>query len=223
MTRVLVAGQSLQMVPPAFITHEKNTEIELTLISKEPILKFLLLNSLVNLDQKQNIASISQTGHLLAELLKTTANFQATSFEQIALIPIIQSLPHNLVELVNRLQQVLTESGLFYESHLAQWLAGKRSFDQLHQEPQSKLSDTDKNHGGSHFIQQQLIALETGVVVWKGEICPGQLVEWVVIEQENEDGQEIENNSSRWTSRIKINLPYLGQILITLHINKLIL
>lgn len=124
-------------------------------------------------------------------------------------------------ELASKLQQALTQSGLFYELHLAEWLAGKRSLDQLHQEPQSKFSDTDKNFGNYHMVQQQLMALETGTVVWKGEIWPGQLVEWVVIEQEKEDGQGVEKDSSNWISRINISLPYLGQIMITFRINQL--
>lgn len=222
-TRVFVAGQLLQMALPDSITHQESTEIEIVLISKEPTLKFLLPNSLINLDQKQNIASISQTGQLLSGLLKATNNLQATFPQQTALTPIIQSPLSSVVELASKLQRALTESGLFYESHLAQWLTGKRSFDQLHREPQLKLSETDKNQGSTQFIQQQLMALETGTVAWKGEVWSGQLLEWVVIEQENEGRQETRknSNSSNWISHINVTLPCLGQIMITLHINKL--
>lgn len=216
---VLVAGQSFQMELPASIANNKNTEIELTLISKEPTLRFLLLNPLINLDHEQSIAFISQAGQLLSDSLKTPSSQLLP--QQIVSTPIIQSLPNSVSEFVSKLQQTLTQSGLFYESHLAEWLAGKRSLDQLHQEPQSKFSDTDKNFGNYHMVQQQLMALETGAVVWKGEIWPGQLVEWVVIEQEKEDGQGVEKDSSNWISRINISLPYLGQIMITFRINQL--
>lgn len=216
---VLVAGQSFQMELPASIANNKNTEIELTLISKEPTLRFLLLNPLINLDHEQSIAFISQAGQLLSDSLKTPSSQLLP--QQIVSAPIIQSLPNSVSEFVSKLQQTLTQSGLFYESHLAEWLAGKRSLDQLHQEPQSKFSDTDKNFGNYHMVQQQLMALETGAVVWKGEIWPGQLVEWVVIEQEKEDGQGVEKDSSNWISRINISLPYLGQIMITFRINQL--
>jgi hypothetical protein len=219
---VLVAGQSLQMAISASISHKKNTEIELTLISKEPILKFLLLEPLIHLGHKQNSTSISQAGQLLSGLLKATTNPQITPPHQIAsTTPIIQSFPNSIVELANGLQQALTVSGLFYESHLAQWLTGKRSSDQLHLEPQSKLFDADKNQGSCHFVQQQLMALETGAIAWRGEIWSGQPVEWVVTEQENQDQGKEEDASSNWTSHIKITLPCLGQIVITLCINKL--
>lgn len=216
---VLAAGQSFQMELPASIANNKNTEIELTLISKEPTLRFLLLNPLINLDHEQSIAFISQAGQLLSDSLKVPSSQLLP--QQILSTPIIQSLPNSVSELASKLQQALTQSGLFYESHLAEWLAGKRSLDQLHQEPQLKFSDTDKNFGNYHMVQQQLMALETGAVVWKGEIWPGQLVEWVVIEQEKEDGQEVEKDSSNWISRINISLPYLGQIMITFRINQL--
>lgn len=219
---VLVAGQPLQMLLPASFTYKKDAEIELTLISKGPVLKFLLQNplTLVNLDHKQNIVSISQGGQLLSGLLKETTSGTIPP-QQITSTPMIQMLPSTIAESASRLQQALTETGLFYESHLAEWLAGKRSFDQLHREPQSKLSDTDKNHGSYHFVQQQLMVLETGAIAWKGEVWPGQKVEWAVIEQEKKEKQEIEKNSSSWISRINITLPHLGQIMITLHINKL--
>lgn len=161
---------------------------------------------LINLDHEQSIAFISQAGQLLSDSLKTPSSQLLP--QQIVSAPIIQSLPNSVSEFVSKLQQTLTQSGLFYESHLAEWLAGKRSLDQLHQEPQSKFSDTDKNFGNYRMVQQQLMALETGAVVWKGEIWPGQLVEWVVIEQEKEDGQGVEKDSSNWISRINISLPY---------------
>lgn len=41
----------------------------------------------------------------------------------------------------NALQQTLGNSGLFYESHLAQWLSGERSSDSLQNEPQAQLGN----------------------------------------------------------------------------------
>lgn len=41
----------------------------------------------------------------------------------------------------NALQQTLGTSGLFYESHLAQWLSGERSSDSLQNEPQAQLGN----------------------------------------------------------------------------------
>ncbi|HDR9731995.1 TPA: flagellar hook-length control protein FliK, partial [Burkholderia aenigmatica] len=38
------------------------------------------------------------------------------------------------------LAQAVSESGLFYESHLAQWLAGQRPLAALMREPQARLA-----------------------------------------------------------------------------------
>ncbi len=43
----------------------------------------------------------------------------------------------------NALQQTLGNSGLFYESHLVQWLSGERSSDSLQSEPQAQLGNSN--------------------------------------------------------------------------------
>jgi hypothetical protein len=43
--------------------------------------------------------------------------------------------------LSSALVQAVADSGLFYESHLAQWLAGQRSFAMLAREPQAQFAD----------------------------------------------------------------------------------
>ena len=45
------------------------------------------------------------------------------------------------------LEQALDTSGLFYESHLVQWMAGQRSSALLSQEPQSQLPSADDDSG----------------------------------------------------------------------------
>jgi hypothetical protein len=50
------------------------------------------------------------------------------------------SLP--VAELAAALRQTVAESGLFYESHLAQWLSGQRPVESLAGEPQNHLADT---------------------------------------------------------------------------------
>lgn len=45
-----------------------------------------------------------------------------------------------IAELTSRLSQSVTQSGLFYEAHQAQWVAGKRPLEELLQEPQGQKS-----------------------------------------------------------------------------------
>jgi len=62
------------------------------------------------------------------------------------------------------LTQAVSESGLFYESHLAQWLAGQRPLAALMREPQARLAaalapaDPDAAQHGSTDVLDELLA-----------------------------------------------------------------
>ncbi|MBN3801001.1 flagellar hook-length control protein FliK, partial [Burkholderia sp. Ac-20392] len=62
------------------------------------------------------------------------------------------------------LAQAVSESGLFYESHLAQWLAGQRPLAALMREPQARLAaalapaDPDAAQHGSTDLLDELLA-----------------------------------------------------------------
>ncbi|CAI8691771.1 flagellar hook-length control protein FliK [Burkholderia sp. IT-111MI5] len=62
------------------------------------------------------------------------------------------------------LAQAVSESGLFYESHLAQWLAGQRPLAALMREPQARLTaalapaDPDAAQPGSTDVLDELLA-----------------------------------------------------------------
>jgi Flagellar hook-length control protein FliK len=58
--------------------------------------------------------------------------------------PVIDGLASSLAM---ALEQALDTSGLFYESHLAQWLAGQRSSALLSQEPQARLPQAEGDTG----------------------------------------------------------------------------
>ena len=53
----------------------------------------------------------------------------------------IVAAPLPVAELAAALRRTVDESGLFYESHLAQWLSGQRPVESLAGEPQNRLAD----------------------------------------------------------------------------------
>ncbi|MEM5439621.1 flagellar hook-length control protein FliK [Paraburkholderia diazotrophica] len=53
----------------------------------------------------------------------------------------VVAAPVPVAELAAALRRTVDESGLFYESHLAQWLSGQRSVESLAAEPQNHLAD----------------------------------------------------------------------------------
>jgi hypothetical protein len=53
--------------------------------------------------------------------------------------PLLPAAPRDAAVLAAALQRSLATSGLFYESHLAQWVAGERSLAALRDEPQARV------------------------------------------------------------------------------------
>ena len=172
-------------------------------------------------------AELSKTGRFLGALTQDTARAVATPLANTT--PLLSSPPVNQQQLPGLLQQAMASSGLFYESHQAQWIAGKRSLEQLSQEPQGKLSstaslssnsaaatgillsaDTPVHPQSMTLVQQQLNLLETGQLAWRGEVWPGQTMEWDITEHPSAEDKTSE--LPRWQTRLRLTLPRLGEI-----------
>ena len=134
-SKVLVAGQQLQMRLPENI--RPGDKMTLAVIAREPQLKFLLQNnaSLNTTKNSSGTSSISTTGRILGSL--TQDSTKATTTQPLtSSTPVLSNPPTNNVETPVLLQKALSQSGLFYESHQAQWVNGKKTLAQLQQEPQ---------------------------------------------------------------------------------------
>lgn len=232
---VNIAGRWLQMRMPFAIN--PGDSLELTLIEQSPRLKFLLQNGAPG---NNSPATLSPAGKLIAQLLNLPATTTPGSTKQTTpLLPAPPVTGGDKAQLSGQLQQALSASGLFYESHLAQWISGNRSLQQLRQEPQGKLPVTAPSSATptesiptspspvapqtAALVQQQLHTLETGNLQWRGEIWPGQAMEWDITEypdheEKGEADHETTGKSSRWQTRIHLQLPNLGKITATLMI-----
>ena len=71
------------------------------------------------------------------------------------------------------LEQALDTSGLFYESHLAQWLTGQRSTALLSQEPQSRLPGATDEEGFAYDAEAALRQLAQAPLPFTGRASPG--------------------------------------------------
>lgn len=219
--RILIAGQLLQMQLPDNL--QPGNKIELVFIAREPQLKFLLHNP-ISPGTEKNPPIISTIGRLLGSLIQDT--IQPTPLKPLPdTAPILANPPKNSTELPGLLQKALTRSGLFYESHLVQWVTGKNTLTQLKQEPQNKLTtatmttsissntDTVVHAQSLPLVQQQLAALETGHVIWHGEIWPDQHMEWDISEHSsNSHEQQTGGSSSQWQMQLHLTLPELGEV-----------
>lgn len=88
--------------------------------------------------------ALSQTGRLISFLLTGQPPAQAASLAGNQ--PLLTAPPANATQLAPMLRQALAQSGLFYEAHQAQWLAGKVDTASLLREPQAHPSPANAQH-----------------------------------------------------------------------------
>ncbi len=126
--------------------------------------------------------------------------------------PVIAGPPRDAAVLAEGLKLALTRSGLFYESHQAQWVSGQRSIEELMLEPQARLKPTgDPVHPQAiGLVRQQLDALDTRQIVWQGQVWPDQVMEWRV----EEDRSEARSSGELpvWRTSLRLKLPRLGEV-----------
>lgn len=219
--QVLIAGQLLQMKLPDNI--QPGNQIKLIFIAPQPHLSFLLKNEALSSSEK-NQANISATGHLLGALIDNIMQSKPPK-AMATMAPLLDNPEQNSAELPSLLQQALTQSGLFYESHLAQWITGRITLAQIKQEPQSKLtsaamatattSNTDTNVVNAQslaLVQQQLTALETGHLHWHGEIWPQQMLDWDIGDHSSDDEKETTKSNHQWQMQLHMTLPKLREV-----------
>jgi Flagellar hook-length control protein FliK len=185
------------------------------------------------LDESQQPASaetrISQTASLLASLINENPQSEESGTIQTA-APLFSEPPSNPATLAVALRNAIGLSGLFYESHLGQWLNGTRALESLKQEPQGRLptllafSPADLSAGNAENAQpsivqgpltwlqqnlvQQLSILNNPVLVWTGQPWPGQQVSL----QTRRGRQECVDSEAPWVTRLSLEMPRLGKL-----------
>jgi len=133
--KVQVAGQTIQMRLPGNI--QSGDTLNLRVVSTNPRLTFSISASLNPISTPEQIGASA----------RMLSNLADRPLER----PTIQQIARNIVwqntgqapdskQLASALRQALSNSGLFYESHQAQWVRGERSTLQLLVEPQNQLT-----------------------------------------------------------------------------------
>jgi Flagellar hook-length control protein FliK len=132
--KILVANQSLQVTLPK--NAAAGDTLDLVFVSHEPRPTFILRE---NTTPATSQSSVSSTGRFIASLLPQAADTANPPVVK-GTAPILNAPTENVAQLASRLQQTLSQSGVFYESHQAQWVAGQRPLARLLLEPQAKLT-----------------------------------------------------------------------------------
>lgn len=246
--QVLIADKTLDMNLP------RNTQpgdtLELVFVTAKPRLTFIMASDLANAattspNGKPQV-SLSDTARFLGGLLEKAAQSEpaqartATSIAQTA--PLLSGAPGKTLDFAQSLRGALTQSGLFYESHQAQWVAGQRPLTDLLHEPQGRLSPAAVNPaqteqtsslpqnpidqiGGKALaatqpvhpetvpiLRQQLEALDTRQVLWQGQVWPGQPMDWQIEERSAREQEGGGGEQPEWQTSLRLVLPQLGEI-----------
>ena len=133
-TLMRVAGEMLTMELPESVT--PGDTLRMTILAREPRPTF-------SLSLQQNSAtpvSISQTGRWLGQIVQGDTGAMSRPEQLSRLVRLSDGPPIDTARLAASLREALTTSGLFYESHLAEWTAGERHLSSIMHEPQASLS-----------------------------------------------------------------------------------
>ncbi len=154
-------------------------------------------------------AELSATAQLINQsLTQAEANGEADKYIAQTVLTQTPTLP-NVVS--QQLKMAISQSGLFYESHLHEFVEGQRTLAELKQEPQNKLQ-----HMVHTLLPQQLHILEQQRLSWHGEVWPTQKMDWniQVQNQQNEQSNVYENEQEQTSiaSDLTLHLPHLGKV-----------
>ena len=181
---------------------------------------------------------LSAAGRLVAATMLQAGEL-ALPVAASATAPLLGTAPADGARLALALAQTLAASGLFYESHQAEWVAGKRDLAQIRQEPQARLTliaprpearaaaaetaiELPAAAGAAReqqtihprtvpLVQQQLAALDSARVLLQLEVWPKQWMQWEVEEHHSGAGREADAPQS-WNTQLRLQLPQLGEL-----------
>jgi flagellar hook-length control protein FliK len=131
-------------------------------------------------------------------------------------------------EIANALQDSVSLSGAFYESHVTQWVDGTRDLSTLQREPQAQIGKDIDNTALltrpdaastqiGNIVNVQLNTLDQARITWQGEVWPGQYMEWDIAREENHSGDQAPQQNGTpaapsWHSVVRFNFEHLGSV-----------
>ena len=163
---------------------------------------------------------LSQAGRVISSVIVAAQNAPGAALALEGNRPLMGNQAPQPAQLAMRLQDAIGNSGLFYESHLAEWAEGTRPLSELMREPQTGRAPgspaTDPTT--AQFINLQLTSQEQARVAWQGQLWPGQHMAWDIQKDAADPrggaGADGEENPT-WRSGMTFRLPLLGDIAAT--------
>jgi len=188
-----------------------------TLLGKAPLMPASLLPSL---NSDTPAPELSSAARAINSVLIQAESVPGAPVSLVGKAALMANPPINTAQLAQNLRDTVDSSGLFYESHVAEWAEGKRPLASLMQEPQmqkalqGEMPRTGTDLASAQLINLQLHTHEQSRVQWQGEAWPGQKMQWDVTRDTPEGGQHgaPDEEQAAWRSGVRFQFPLLGDI-----------
>ncbi|MGK5078236.1 flagellar hook-length control protein FliK [Janthinobacterium sp. HLX7-2] len=190
-----------------------------TLLSRAPLTPASLLPSLGG----DTLApELSTTARAISSVLSQAESVPGAPLSLVGKTPLIAPPGVDPAQVAQKLRDAVGSSGLFYESHVAEWAEGKRALASLLLEPQmQKAQQGDTARTGTDLASAQLINLqlhthEQARVQWQGEAWPGQKMQWDITKDapqgQQQDGNDADADATAWRSSVRFQFALLGDL-----------
>jgi len=160
--------------------------------------------------------SISKTGKLLGDVIAAAQRAEGgAASAAIGRTPLLPGAGADASQIAAALQDGMAKSGLFYESHVAEWAQGSRALAELAAEPQAQgRMPSPLDPATAQFINLQLSAHEQARVAWQGQLWPGQDLHWEIERDapEGGNGRDGDDVAASWHSRLRLRFGQLGEV-----------
>lgn len=169
------------------------------------------------LGAEANNTTLSQAGKTIGGVLAAAQNAGAPLTAALGRAPVVPAAGMDAPSIAAGLQQAVGKSGLFYESHVAEWAQGARPLAELNAEPQQQLAKEGVRQlpldpATAQFINLQLATQEQAQVAWQGNLWPGQPMQLEVQRDSREGHDEAGEDETPWHSRLRLRFPELGEL-----------
>ncbi|MES2760393.1 MAG: flagellar hook-length control protein FliK [Pseudomonadota bacterium] len=191
-------------------------------------------------DSASTRSTISEAARVITSVLGAAARAPNPQTAIVAPLPLLPAASADPAKLAAVLKDAIGASGLFYESHVAEWSAGKRPLAELQREPQMQRAAVARADAAplaqaaaaspsaplpaalpadpatAQFINLQLASQEQGRVAWQGQLWPGQDMSWQISRDPPERGARQqaggEAPEAPWRSALRLRFAALGEI-----------
>ncbi|MYM68494.1 flagellar hook-length control protein FliK [Pseudoduganella sp. FT55W] len=217
----LAAGTAGSAVPADAV---KPQSLAATLLGKAPLTP---ASELPELSANTPQPTLSSAARVLTTILSTAQAGQAAQAALIGKTALFGNAAPDTDALAQKLHDTISKSGLFYESHVAEWAKGERPIADLMREPQmqrllqqggeaARAANNGPDLSAAQMINQQLHTQEQHRVLWHGQAWPGQEMQWDVRRDQREGGKEGGETDGEpeqiWRSGVRFRLPMLGAV-----------